>query len=139
MMKVKNIIYYLFVVIIIYMENICTNIYYMSGGIKGGDSILLCILLLFFIVYDLCLNNFLFRLLVSLIQVIFCLYSISKNIEMRDIADNIIEYSKRGCDVVPMSDYDFLLYWKICCLFLLYLLICLTSQYIYKLYNNTKY
>lgn len=43
---------------ILYMENVCTNFYYMSGGFKGGDSVLLCILLLIFIIYDLFVNSF---------------------------------------------------------------------------------
>lgn len=131
-MIIRNIIYVLFVIMILYMENVCTNFYYMSGGFKGGDSVLLCILLLIFIIYDLFVNSFFFRLCVSLLQVLFCLYSISKNIEMRNLTNNLIEYSKSGYDIVPVSDYDFLFLWKICLLFLLYLLICLLSQYIYR-------
>lgn len=38
MIRIKNAIYVLFVIVILYMENICTNIYYMSGGVKGGES-----------------------------------------------------------------------------------------------------
>ena len=45
MIRIKNAIYVLFVIVILYMENICTNIYYMSGGVKGGESVVLCVLL----------------------------------------------------------------------------------------------
>lgn len=58
MIRIKNAIYVLFVIVILYMENICTNIYYMSGGVKGGESVVLCVLLLIFIIYDLFMNVF---------------------------------------------------------------------------------
>mgnify|MGYP007045833229 CR=1 FL=1 len=50
MIRIKNAIYVLFVIVILYMEIFDTNIYYMSGGVKGGESVVLCVLLLIFII-----------------------------------------------------------------------------------------